>query len=430
MRRRLILLTVAVTGMVVIAFLVPLFILVADLARDSAISEAERDAESLARVLSVLTVEQDVDDAIAIVGEDRIAAVRGSVALSDGTVYGQAIDPDEDLSPAASGSAFVADVDGGIAVYVPVLTTSGDAVVVRVFTPDSALREGVVRSWVVLSALGVVLVAIAGWVADRLGRTMVQPVNALATTANELRHGDLSARVEPAGPPEIEEVGLELNRLAAQISRLLQAERETAADLAHRLRTPLTAAKLSVEGLDAAPQRDRILADLDDLERTVDHIIREARRPVRREEHRGCDLAGVTADRCRFWSPLAAEQDRRFDISIVDEPLPISVPSADMEAVIDALIENVLAHTPDGTAFSVNVRRRGDVASLFVEDAGPGIADASAVERGASLGNSTGLGLDIVRRTVEGSGGALAIGESRTLGGAGIAATLPIEPTS
>jgi signal transduction histidine kinase len=421
---------VAVTGLVVIAFLVPLFILVADLARDSAVSEAERDAESLARVLSVLTVEQDVVEAIQVVGEDRIADVGGSVVLSDGTVYGQEISPDEDLSLAASGSSFIADVDGGVAVYVPVLTTSGEAVVVRVFTPDSELEQGVVRSWVVLSLLGVVLVAIAGLVADRLGRTMVQPVNALATTANELRHGDLSARVEPAGPPEIEQVGLELNRLAAQIGRLLQAERETAADLAHRLRTPLTAAKLSIEGLDAGPQKARILTDLDDLERTVDHIIREARRPVRREMQEGCDLAAVVADRCAFWSPLAAEQERAFSVSIVDERMPVGVPSADMEAVIDALIENVLAHTSDGTAFAVAVDRQGALASVFVEDAGQGITDESAVERGASQGDSTGLGLDIVRRTVEGSGGSLVIGESRTLGGAGIAVTLPIESTS
>ena len=430
MRRRLILVSVAVTAMVVVAFLVPLFILVADLARDSAISHAERDAESLARVLSVLTVDSDVDDAIAVVGEDRIVAVGGSVVASDGTVYGIPVADDEDLSVAASGSSFVTTVDGGVAVYVPVLTTAGDSVVVRVFTPDDELRSGVVRSWIILAALGLTLVAIAGFVADRLGRSMVVPVNELARTANELGHGNLAARVEPSGPPEIEEVGLELNRLAAQIDRLLLAERETAADLAHRLRTPLTAAKLSTEGLDVGPQKDRLIADLDDLERTVDFIIREARRPVRREEQEGCDLATVAAERCAFWAPLAAEQARAFETSIVDGPIPIGIPRADTEAMLDALIENVLAHTPDGTEFAVAVGRNGDRASLFVEDAGVGIADASAIERGSSHGDSTGLGLDIVRRTVEGSGGSLVIGESRSLGGAGIAITLPVDEES
>jgi signal transduction histidine kinase len=412
--------------MVVIAFLVPLFILVSDLARDTAISDAERDAESLARVLSVLTVEGSLDKAVDVVGADRIEDVNGSLILPNGDVVGLAVPEDEDLSLAASGTSFVADVEGGVAVYVPVLTTGGSTAIIRVFVPDAVLEDGVLRSWLILAGLGLALIAIAAWVADRLGRSMVEPVNELAETANQLGDGDLSARVRPAGPPEIEEVGVELNRLADQIGRLLQQERETAADLAHRLRTPLTAARLSVEGLDAGSQRDRLNADLDDLQRTTDFIIREARRPVRREEEEWCDLAEVTTARIAFWSPLATDQDRHVEIDITDDRAPVTLPEGDTQALVDALIENVLSHTPDGTEFSIAVQLAGRHAVLAVEDAGPGFVDASAIERGSSHGDSTGLGLDIVRRTVEESGGSLGIGESRSLGGAGIIVRLPV----
>lgn len=426
MRRRLILVTVAVTSMVVIAFLVPLFMLVSDLARNSALSDAERDAESLARVLSVLVVEEDLASAIATVGEDRIEAVGGSVILPSGVVVGAPIPEHEDLSSAVGGTSFIAEVDGGVAVYVPVLTTGGDTAVVRVFTSDELLHEGVVRSWFVLTVLGLALIAIAAWVADRLGRSMVQPVNSLAETAQALGHGDLTARVEPSGPEEIREVGIELNRLATQIGRLLQAERETAADLAHRLRTPLTAARLTIDGLETSPQKDRLVSDLDELERTTDFIIREARRPVRTEEAGVADLAAVVRRRIEFWSPLAAEQERAVSSEVVDEVLPVHLAEPDIEAVIDALIENVLSHTPDGTPFAITVQR-GSGAVLVVEDAGAGFMDGSAVERGTSTRDSTGLGLDIVRRAVEDAGGSLVIGESRNLGGAGIVITLPID---
>lgn len=413
--------------MVVIAFLVPLFILVSDLARDAALSEAERDAESLARVVSVLTVEGDLETAIATVGVDRIMDVNGSIILPDGTVVGTPIPEDEDVSLAASGSSFIAEAENGVAVYVPVLTTDGSTAVVRVFVPAAVLEQGVRRSWLILAGLGVALVAISAWVADRLGRSMVVPVNELATTANKLGHGDLSARVEPSGPPEVEEVGIELNRLAGQIGRLLQAERETAADLAHRLRTPLTAARLSVDGLDGGPQKERLEADLDELQRTTDFIIREARRPVRREEQEWSDLAEVTRERVTFWGPLASDQTRTVKADITDDAAAVAIPRVDAEAVIDALIENVLSHTPDGTPFAVSVETANDVVTLVVEDAGHGYVDASAVERGTSRGDSTGLGLDIVRRTVEESGGTLAIGESLSLGGAGIVVTLPFQ---
>ncbi|MEN8235894.1 MAG: HAMP domain-containing protein, partial [Actinomycetota bacterium] len=210
MRRRLIFMSVAVTSMVITAFLVPLFILVGDLARDSAIAAAERDAESLARVLSVLAVEHDFETAVATVGEDRIAAVDGSVILPDGSAVGLPVPPDEDLSEVSAGSSFVSGVSGGIAVYVPVLGPAGSTAIVRVFTSDTELEEGVQQSRVTLGLLGLVLVGIAAWVADRFGRTLVNPVNRLAETAYRLGHGDLSVRVDPDGPPEIEEVGLEL----------------------------------------------------------------------------------------------------------------------------------------------------------------------------------------------------------------------------
>jgi len=412
--------------MVVLAFLVPLFILVSDLARDGAISSAERDAESLARVLSVLTVEENLSKAADIIGEDRIASVSGSVIFPDGTVLGLDVPEGEDLSLALAGSSFIAPVGGGDAVYIPVIQSDGSAAVVRVFVTDEAMVAGVRRSWFTLALLGAALVVIAVWVADRLGRSMVQPVKQLSAVARMLGHGDLSARVQQAGPREIEEVGLELNRLADRIGRLLQDERESAADLAHRLRTPLTAARLSVDGLDDGQQKDRLNADLDELQRTTDFIIREARRPVRRESESWCDLSAIVAARVAFWHPLAQEQGREVDVDIDGRSAPVAIPDGDAEAMVDAMLENVLSHTPDGTRFRVQVEVGSDSVVISVEDAGPGFTDASVMVRGTSRGNSTGLGLDIVRRSVEGANGILAIGESEALGGAGIVVQLPL----
>ncbi len=426
MRRRLILLTVAVTAMVVLAFLVPLFILVSDLAQDRAISSAERDAESLARVISVLTVQNDPLTAVDRVGEDRIESVNGSVIFPDGTVVGLGVPSNEDLTLALGGSSFIAAVDGGQAVYIPVIQSDGSTAVVRVFVSDGATTTGVSRSWLILGLLGVTLVVMAAWVADRLGRSMVEPVRDLSATARKLGHGDLSVRVQPDGPPEIEEVGLELNRLADRIGRLLQDERESAADLSHRLRTPLTAARLSVDGLADGPEKDRLNADLDELQRTTDFIIREARRPVRRESEEWCDLAATVSRRVDFWHPLAQEQGRAVEVDVGDGAARVAIPDGDAEAMIDALIENVLAHTPEGTPFLVHVEIGADTVLLSVEDAGSGFSDGSVVDRGTSRGNSTGLGLDIVRRTVEGAGGTLAIGESLTHSGAGIVIRLPL----
>ncbi|MCL1587214.1 MAG: HAMP domain-containing histidine kinase [Actinomycetia bacterium] len=429
MRRRLILLSAAVTAMVVIAFLVPLFILVSDLARDRAISTAQRDAESLARVLSVLSVEEDIATAIEILGEGRILEVRGSVVLPAGSIVGADVSEDEDLSLALEGSSFIAPVDGGQAFYIPVFESDGSVAVIRVFIPDEELTAGVRQSWLVLSLLGAMLVVIAAWVADLLGRSMVVPVKQLSITARTLGHGDMTARVVPAGPNEIEEVGLEINRLADRIGRLLQAERESAADLAHRLRTPLTAARLSIDGLTPGPQKERLIADLDELQRTTDFIIREARRPVRADADQSCDVAKIVAERSAFWLPLIQEQEREADIRIDDSRAIVAMASDDAEAIVDALVENVLSHTPEGAPMAVSVENGQRVVRISVEDAGPGFIDASAMGRGISSGDSTGLGLDIVRRAVESADGSMTIGESPSLGGASVVLKLPMVPT-
>jgi signal transduction histidine kinase len=85
--------------------------------------------------------------------------------------------------------------------------------------------------------------------------------------------------------------------------------------------------------------------------------------------------------------------------------------------VVDALLGNVLAHTPEGVGFRVRVRSRDGNVSLLVEDSGSGFTDVRSVRRGQSSTGSTGLGLDIVRRTAEATGGTLTIGEGSDGGG-------------
>jgi signal transduction histidine kinase len=229
--------------------------------------------------------------------------------------------------------------------------------------------------------------------------------------------------VEPAGPPEVREVGTAVNRLAGRIGELLAAERESAADLAHRLRTPLTALRLDADSLPPA-DRNRILDDVDALGRAVDEVISEARRPVREGLRASTDAVAVVADRVAFWSVLAEEESRALGLQLPSEQLPVRVAAADLGAAVDALLGNVFAHTPEGGSFRVVVRPRdGGGAEVRVADSGPGIP-ASAVERGQSGGGSTGLGLDIARRTAESSGGGLEVTSSRS----GAVVTLTLGP--
>ncbi|UQT61601.1 HAMP domain-containing histidine kinase [Streptomyces durmitorensis] len=270
-------------------------------------------------------------------------------------------------------------------------------------------------SWLVLAGIGVGLVLIGLLLADRLGARLVGATRRLARTADRLAAGDLTARATPEGPPELRLVAGQLNHLATRIDELLTAERENAADLAHRLRTPVAALRLDAETLRDTEEANRIAADVAALERSVDDVIRKARRPLRDAPY--ADLAGVARERAEFWLPLAEDQGRTTETSAQDEPSPVPVPEDDLTAAIDALIGNVLDHTPQGTPFRITVRTTPEGnAELTVADEGPGLPPTYAAERGTSGGGSTGLGLDIARRTAEDAGGTFAIASDATRG--------------
>ncbi|MFD0665442.1 sensor histidine kinase [Thermocatellispora tengchongensis] len=296
---------------------------------------------------------------------------------------------------------------------------------VEVYVPPEALTRGVGRSWAVLAGLAVALVAGSVVVTDRLGARLVRSTRRLGAAASSLGAGDLSVRVKPAGPPEVAAAGRAFNAMADQVVALLAAERELAADLSHRLRTPLTALRLSLGhlGPEAEPSRQA----LGRLEQEVDAIIAATRGA--REAPRGgpalgavrCDAAEVLRERLAFWSALAEDQGRAWDLVGAAEPVPVPVAAAELTAAVDALLGNVFRHTDEGTAFSVTLHRGADTAGVLVADAGPGIPDPrAALRRGASGSGSTGLGLDIARRLAEGTGGFLKIERSAALGGASV----------
>ena len=239
MRARLNLVVGAVTTMVVIAFLFPLTLTVRDLAYDKAVTLAQNQEEAIAQFIALRAPGSQTADVIraALTLRDDYPTSVVLITTTGEEAFGEPIPADENLDAARNGATFRAAVAGGQAVYASVLLPAAQqTVVIRVFVSEAALTEGVARSTVILVLLGLAIIAIAVAVADRLGRSMVQPVRELSATAAILGEGNLEARVTPAGPPEVKEVGTELNDLADRIVRLLRMEREAAADLSHRPR--------------------------------------------------------------------------------------------------------------------------------------------------------------------------------------------------
>ncbi|GLW62683.1 two-component sensor histidine kinase [Actinomadura rubrobrunea] len=422
MRRTLVLVSLAVTSMVALAFLIPLALTVREIARDRALTTAERQASALGPVLVVTEDPAALERAVA--STQAGAARRMAVHMPDGTVVPKQpggevvrVRPEQLAEAGRRGRWHTARVPDGWALLQPVALDAGRTAVVEVFIPDEELTRGVWQAWGVMTAVAAALVAGSVAVADRLGARMIRSTRRLAEAASAFGAGDLSVRIEPDGPPELVEASMAFNAMADHVVQLLAAEREMAADLSHRLRTPLAALRLNAEALGEGPVADQTREAVDRIEREVDQIIRTVRRPSRRGS---CDAAKVLRERVEFWSVLAEDEGRSCELIGADRPAPLPLPAAELAAAVDALLGNIFRHTPEGTDFAVTLHVGEGITGILVADAGPGIADPeAALKRGQSGGGSTGLGLDIARRAAESTGGYLRIHRS-VLGGAQI----------
>ncbi|MGH3389203.1 MAG: ATP-binding protein [Actinomadura sp.] len=411
MRRRLTLLVAATTSLLLIAFLVPLALLVNTVAADRAISGATQEAESLASLVTSLdrqSLARTLEQASAASGRPV------TVFLADGGVIGSPAARSAAVELAARGTSITAEAPGGREILVAVQGLQAGTAVIRTYVSDAELSRGVLRAWLVLALLAAGLLGLSLLMADQMARSLVDSTRDLAVVSHRLAAGELDARARPMGPPELHEVAAALNHLAGRIRELLAQEREAAADLSHRLRTPLTALRLEAESLRDAEDATRIGASVDTLERAITQIIADARRATRGGDGaEGCDAAEVVRDRVRFWAVLAEDQDRRLTGPVAPDPLPVALAREDLAACVDALLGNVFAHTPEGTAFTVGLEPRPTGgARLIVADDGPGFATPDPLVRGVSGTGSSGLGLDIARRAAEATGGALSIGRA------------------
>ncbi|MGP3690564.1 sensor histidine kinase [Streptomyces sp. IBSNAI002] len=388
------------------------------------LAQADHDAVLQAQTLATLTRESADSGTGQLTSwiDSQQRNVRATVVMPSGTRFGAPVPCLQQPEP------HVGDLEqwtcrGHRVASLAVPMPDGGEAQVDVAVDTAGASEETLRVIALLAAAAVVLPAVSVVFADRLARSVVRTAGELTDVAADLRQGRLDSRFAGTGPPELRQLGLTLNALAARLDALVTNERESLADLSHRLRTPITSLMLQAEALKDRRGGERLLSALHDLNGEVTRVIRHARKPIASNGGLTACLDAVVADRVAFWEVLAEEQGRACELTVHDTDCQVYVPPAELEAAVDVLLENVFTHTPDSAGMLITVRAHpGGGAELTIDDDGPGFSDLRVVERGRSTGGSSGLGLDIARRTATISGGRLVLSASPT-GGARVTAS-------
>lgn len=310
-------------------------------------------------------------------------------------------------------------------VSVPVASGGQAHGAVRITYPLSFVQSRIRRNWLLLVAIGGVVLVVAFVASIVLARSLVRPLAALEHGAIDLGRGSLTTRVPVAsGPHELRTLAISFNTTAAQLEQLIGAQQAFVADASHQLRTPLAALRLRLENLEpdvAPPGRDDLDRALEEVQRLsvlVDGLLALARVEQHETAPEAIDAAAVAHARRDAWLPLAEERGVRIQVSAI--PTPALVTPGRLEQVLDNLLNNALGVAPQGSAVRIDVSAIDDYVELRVSDAGPGMSDAQrdrAFDRfwradtpGEESGDGFGLGLAIVRQLVTADGGEVSLG--------------------
>jgi signal transduction histidine kinase len=215
----------------------------------------------------------------------------------------------------------------------------------------------------------------------------------------------------------------ETERLAESEHRLLEGQREFVRDASHELRTPITVARGHAELIRDSGVNGQVASDagvvLDELGRLARLserllILTAADDPgfLSRAE---IEVEPLVVGLMRRWSPTA---ERAWRVRVTAEGT-VRADRERLETALDALMENAVKATDEGSAILVGSRADGHRLLLEVTDEGRGIGAEdlhrifepfSKIEPDRARKNGgTGLGLSIAKAIVDAHGGSIAV---------------------
>lgn len=284
---------------------------------------------------------------------------------------------------------------------------------------------------------------------------LTRPILALSLGSKEIGEGNFKTEIKVTSRDELGDLAERFNQMSRSLAVLDEIKDEFISNVSHDLRSPMGAIKMYAEYLlKEDPNSDKLLPKHRDILTTimdnamrlnvfVTNILDAAKIKAGRMEYhlRPVDLDAVARGVQTLFSIVAK---KRRILLVADIPAALPKPLADperLDQVIANLVSNALKFTPEGGRITLGARAAGDSVEIFVEDTGSGISPENlaglfqrfrqvdtAGQRARSI-QGTGLGLVIVKQTVEGMGGRIEAA-SEVGKGSRFAVILPVEEKS
>lgn len=279
--------------------------------------------------------------------------------------------------------------------------------------------------WTVL-ALGVLATVIASMV---LTYTISTPMRKLSAAAVHVKHNIKERARLPRFDRRTDEVGrlaVAFHDMTAALYRRIEESEKFAADVAHELKNPLTAARGTAEAIAYAKDeatRDNLVKqiglELHRLNRLITDVSEASRlnADLALQENKPVDLRAVLISVINAFKEMQGRETNNIELSMAEFPqgardFIVNGHEGRLAQVITNLIDNAISFSPRQGLVRLTLRRFGQDVQIRIEDKGQGIPVDKLEEifsrfysdrPGTELlkGKNSGLGLSISREIIE-----------------------------
>ncbi|WP_437726169.1 ATP-binding protein [Sorangium sp. So ce861] len=255
-----------------------------------------------------------------------------------------------------------------------------------------------------------------------------RPLLAIRAAIDRYGAGALDARAPQGGLDELREIAVAFNEMAEALAEQRRRQLGLLASVAHDLRNPLAALKLTVDRLRPdrpLPPEERLrpmLARIGKEAARCDHMLTDLMDIARIEggeielRHEVRDAREIAREVVELYRPTATAHEIR--LSLPEGAVPLRCDPVRIEQVLNNLVANAIKYSPQGGAVQVAVAREGAEVTIAVADQGVGIAaedQRRLFERywrapsSSCVAPGVGLGLWAARRIAEAHGGRIEV---------------------
>ena len=256
-------------------------------------------------------------------------------------------------------------------------------------------------------------------------RSVFQPLLGISQAIRHFGRGHKLTRAPETGPAELREMAHTFNELADSLERQQAAQLTFLAGVAHDLRNPLSALKLSTAPTASPPSEERLLRTMGIVSRQVSRLdrmvgdlldstrIESGHLELNLEPRDARDLAASVVELYQMGGG-----GREPVLVLPETPVPVRCDPLRLEQVLHNLVSNALKYSPADSPVEVRVECEGEEAVLAVTDRGIGMSAEELRDlfmpfgrtgRARETAPGVGLGLSVARRIVEAHGGRIEV---------------------